>query len=81
MQLEPADADRRLKPSTQVETGEFSCCRLSESQDFSLRRDLLAATATDQLFRVDSRHSSFDRLRFRSMAGQFLYFRSAGTPG
>jgi hypothetical protein len=47
MHLEPADADRRLKPSSQLETGEFSCSRLSELQDFSLRRDLLVAPATD----------------------------------
>jgi hypothetical protein len=47
MQLEPADAGRRLKPASQLETGEFSRFRLSELQHFSLRRDLLVATATD----------------------------------
>src|SRR5438874_6850073 len=81
MRLEPADAGRLLKRRSQLETGGFCRSRLSELRHFSLRRDVLASTATDQLFWLDGHHSSFDRLRVRGMARQFLYFRSAGAPG
>jgi hypothetical protein len=47
MRLGPADADRRLKRRSQLETGGFCRSRLSELRHFSLRRDLLAPTATD----------------------------------
>ncbi len=47
MRLEPAGAGRRLKRRSQLETGGFRRSRLSELRHFSLRRPVLASTATD----------------------------------
>src|SRR4051794_29789878 len=74
-----AVADRLSKQRARRETGLFSRCPLIHGlRRLSLRRALRlqSAPASHQLFRVDDRYPSADRLRIRRLDRKFLHFRA-----